>query len=125
MSKGPSAPPAGWRIFDKYKICHTDGTPLHGKRYFVLRLDSDDPKEAARVEAAMAAYNGKTARETRSLCLALRDTLYMAARYIQKTPARETVIFNPKTCRAVRTIDYLKTLKKGKAMLKKHGVDCV
>ena len=52
--------PDGWRLFDKYQIRHTDGTPLKGKQYFVLRLDSDDPAEAARVAAAMAAYKGET-----------------------------------------------------------------
>lgn len=51
--------PDGWRIFNKYQIRHTDGTPLKGKQYFVLRLDSDDPAEAARVAAAMAAYKGE------------------------------------------------------------------
>lgn len=45
-------------IFNKYKIEHTDGTPLKGKKYFVLRLDSDDPIEAARVARAMRAYEG-------------------------------------------------------------------
>ena len=45
-------------IYNKYKIEHTDGTPLKGKKYFVLRLDSDDPIEAARVERAMRAYEG-------------------------------------------------------------------
>ena len=35
--------------YDKYKIEHTDGTPLKGKKYFVLRLDSDDPIEAAKM----------------------------------------------------------------------------
>lgn len=43
-------------IYNKYKIEHTDGTPLKGKKYFVLRLDSDDPVESARVEKAMRAY---------------------------------------------------------------------
>lgn len=43
-------------IHNKYKIEHTDGTPLKGKKYFVLRLDSDDPMEAARVDRAMRAY---------------------------------------------------------------------
>lgn len=52
--------PDGWRLFDKYQIRHTDGTPLKGKRYFVLRLDTDDPAEAARVAAAMSAYKGET-----------------------------------------------------------------
>ena len=47
------------RIYNKYKIEHTDGTPLKGKKYFVLRLDSDDPIEAARVARAMRAYEGK------------------------------------------------------------------
>lgn len=45
-------------IFNKYKIEHADGTPLHGKKYFVLRLDSDNPEEASRVNAAMNAYFG-------------------------------------------------------------------
>lgn len=46
-------------LFDKYRIEHTDGTPLKGKRYFVLRLDSEKPEEKARVSAAMSAYLGK------------------------------------------------------------------
>lgn len=44
------------KMYDKYRIAHTDGTPLKGKKYFVLRLDSDNPVEAARVAAAMRAY---------------------------------------------------------------------
>ena len=47
------------KMYDKYRITHTDGTPLKGKKYFVLRLDSDDPVEAARVAAAMRAYKGE------------------------------------------------------------------
>ena len=47
------------KMYDKYRIEHTDGTPLKGKKYFVLRLDSDDPLEAARVAAAMRAYKGE------------------------------------------------------------------
>ncbi len=27
------------RVYKKYRIEHTDGTPLKGKNYFVLRLD--------------------------------------------------------------------------------------
>ena len=46
-------------IYNKYKIEHTDGTPLKGKKYFVLRLDSDNPMEAARVARAMRAYEEK------------------------------------------------------------------
>ena len=47
------------KMYNKYKIEHTDGTPLNGQKYFVLRLDSDDPIEAARVNAAMRAYKGR------------------------------------------------------------------
>ena len=47
------------KMYDKYRIEHTDGTPLKGKKYFVLRLDSNDPVEAARVAAAMRAYKGE------------------------------------------------------------------
>lgn len=51
--------PDGWKMYDKYQIRHTDGTPLKGKKYFVLRLDPDNPAEAARVAAAMRAYKGE------------------------------------------------------------------
>lgn len=44
------------KMYNMYKIEHTDGMLLKGKKYFVLRLDSDDPVEAARVAAAMRAY---------------------------------------------------------------------
>jgi hypothetical protein len=47
------------KIYDKYRIAHADGTPLKGKKYFVLRLDSDDPVEAARVSAALRAYKNE------------------------------------------------------------------
>lgn len=47
------------KMYNKYRIEHTDGTPLKGKKYFVLRLDSDDPVEAARVAAAMRAYKSE------------------------------------------------------------------
>ena len=53
------------KIYDKYRIAHTDGTPLKGKKYFVLRLDSDDPLEAARVAAAMRAYKSEPRKEAR------------------------------------------------------------
>lgn len=55
--------PEDWKIFGKYIIKHADGTPLKGKSYFVLRLDSDDPEEAARVDAAMSAYKGENSKE--------------------------------------------------------------
>lgn len=53
------------KMYDKYRIAHTDGTPLKGKKYFVLRLDSDDPVEAARVAAAMRAYKSEPRMEAR------------------------------------------------------------
>lgn len=49
-----------FKLFNKYNIEHADGTPVHGKSYFVLRLDSDKPEERARVSAAMNAYLGKS-----------------------------------------------------------------
>ena len=65
--------PDGWRLFDKYQIRHTDGIPLKGKRYFVLRLDTDDPAEAARVAAAMSAYKGETQGNAAKLREALKQ----------------------------------------------------
>lgn len=44
-----------FKFYNKYEIKHTDGTPLAGKSYFVLRLDSEGEEKAA-VDAAMKAY---------------------------------------------------------------------
>ena len=62
------------KMYDKYRIAHTDGTPLKGKKYFVLRLDSEDPVEAARVEAAMLAYKGEV-KTSASNAAAMREAL--------------------------------------------------
>lgn len=48
-----------YKMYNKYRIEHVDGTPLKGKEYFVLRLDSDNPAEAASVAAAMRAYKNE------------------------------------------------------------------
>lgn len=44
-----------FKIYNKYVISHADGTPLTGKSYFVLRLDSEGEEKKA-VDAAMKAY---------------------------------------------------------------------
>lgn len=67
-------------IFDKYIIAHKDGTPLKGKKYFVLRLDSDDAEEAARVNAAMAAYKGEPTKKEKDLIAALERVLETATK---------------------------------------------
>lgn len=58
---------AGFKIFGKYAIKHSDGTPLHGKKYFVLRLDSDLPEERVSVSAAMNAYLGNEMKNILSM----------------------------------------------------------
>lgn len=63
------------KMYGKYRIEHTDGTPLNGKKYFVLRLDSDDLLEAARVAAAMRAYK----REPRNCDIYLTEEAVDAA----------------------------------------------
>ena len=114
--------PKNWRLYDKYKIEHTDGTPVKGKQHFVLRLDSDDPVEAKRVAAAMAAYRGDTAEAVAKLCDALQDCLYMARRYAEKSPACESAVFDSETHRTLRVVDYRKTIKQAERLLKKNGV---
>ena len=47
----------------------------------------------------------------------LEDLLYMAKRYAYKTPATETVIFDSKTHKTVKTINYRKTIEKAEAIL--------
>ena len=117
--------PDGWKMYDKYQIRHTDGTPLKGKRYFVLRLDSDDPLEAARVAAAMSAYKGETPQgNLAKLRAVVEDLLYMARRYVKKMPATETVIFDSKTHETLKTIDYYKTIEKAEAALAAPSRNC-
>ena len=67
-------------LFDKYRIEHTDGTPLEGKRYFVLRLDSEKPEEKARVSAAMSAYLGKDPDRAIQMLHKVHDWLGMVIR---------------------------------------------
>lgn len=67
-------------LFDKYRIEHTDGTPLEGKRYFVLRLDSEKPEEKARVSAAMSAYLGKEPDRAIQMLHKVHDWLGMVIR---------------------------------------------
>ena len=114
--------PKGWQMYDKYKIEHTDGTPVKGKQHFVLRLDADDPVEAKRVAAAMAAYGGETAEAVAKLCDVLQDCLYMARRFAEKSPACESVIFDSETHRTLRVVDYRKTIEQAERLLKKNGV---
>lgn len=116
--------PDGWRLFDKYQIRHTDGTPLKGKRYFVLRLDTDDPAEAARVAAAMSAYKGAAPGKTVELHTLIEDLLYMAKRYVKKTPATVTVISDSDTHETQKTIDYYETIKKAEAALLAPARNC-
>lgn len=114
--------PKGWQMYNKYKIEHTDGTPVKGRQHFVLRLDSDDPVEAKRVAAAMAAYRGETAEAVAKLCDALQDCLYMARRFAEKSPACESVVFDSETHRTLRVVDYQKTIKQAERLLRKNGV---
>jgi len=47
----------GKRVYNKYNVTHSDGTPCDpDSRYFVLKLNSKDPKERHRVRAAVFAY---------------------------------------------------------------------
>ena len=55
---------------------------------------------------------------TSKVCDALEDLLYMAKRYAYKTPATETVIFDSKTHKTVKTINYRKTIEKAEMILK-------
>lgn len=113
--------PKDWKLYAKYKIEHTDGTPVKGKQHFVLRLDSDDPVEAKRVAAAMAAYKGDTAEAVAELCDVLRDCLFMARRFAARSPATESVIFDPKTRKEIRTLDYRKTIERAVKALEDRG----
>lgn len=83
-----SAPAAGpenaeykdFVLFNKYKIEHADGTPVKGKSYFVLRLDSDKPEERARVSAAMNAYLGKDGNKAIEVLNRVHDWLGVVIR---------------------------------------------
>jgi len=69
-----------FKLFNKYKIQHADGTPVKGKAYFVLRLDSDKPEERARVSAAMNAYLGKDGNKAIEVLNRVHDWLGVVIR---------------------------------------------
>ena len=54
----------------------------------------------------------------------VEDLLYMARRYVKKTPAVETVIFDSKTHEALKTINYHKTIEKAEAALAAPARNC-
>ena len=80
MNNGTEKLPEGWKLYGKYSIKHADGTPVKGKSYFVLRLDSDDPGERARVSAAMSAYLGEDAKRMFGVMDRCHDFLSMLCR---------------------------------------------
>ena len=54
----------------------------------------------------------------------VEDLLYMARRYVKKTAAVETVIFDSKTHEALKTINYYKTIEKAEAALAAPARNC-
>lgn len=92
--------PHDWKMYGKYQIRHTDGTPLKGESYFVLRLDSDDPTEKARVAAAMAAYKGELQTDTAKILEAVNkiyDLLSKPAIFLEEVR---------QACREARAVIY-------------------
>ena len=55
---------------------------------------------------------------------AVGDLLYMAERYVQKTPATESIIFDAKTKKEIRTINYYDVIAKAKAALSAPPRNC-
>lgn len=47
------------------------------------------------------------------------DLLYMAERYVKKTPATESVIFDPETRKEIRTVNYHEAIARAWAILDK------
>ena len=67
----------------------------------------------------MAKTKGKTAgaADLREL---VGDLLYMAERFARKTPATETVIFDARTKKELRTINYHDVIARAKAALRRR-----
>lgn len=64
----------------------------------------------------MTKTKGKTA-EAADLRELVGDLLYMAERFAKKTPATETVIFDAKTKKEIRTVNYHDVIARAKAAL--------
>ena len=52
------------------------------------------------------------------------DLLYMAERYVKKTPATESVIFDAKTKKEIRTVNYYDVIAKAQAALAAPARNC-
>lgn len=72
----------------------------------------------------MAHQRELATENTAKLREVVEDLLYMAKRYAAKTPATETVIFDGKTHKALKTINYHKTIEKAEAALAAPARNC-
>ena len=71
----------------------------------------------------MAETKEETARAA-NLREVVGDLLYMAERYVKKTPATESAIFDAKTKKEIRTINYYDVIAKAKAALASPQRNC-
>jgi len=59
--------------------------------------------------------------DSKELCDVLRDCLFMARRFAARSPATESVIFDPKTRKEIRTLDYRKIIERAVKALEDRG----
>ena len=64
--------------------------------------------------------NGKRA-SARGL---IEDLLYMAKRYVRKSPATESIIFDNETGKTLRTIKYRETIERAEEFLSRPDRNC-
>lgn len=109
-------------------------------RYYAAELDAAHKREIEDAErrgnhAATKAicetiekvgplYDAESVGNAAKLREVVGDLLYMAERYVKKTPATESVIFDAKTKKEIRTVNYYDVIAKAQAALATPPRNC-
>lgn len=76
------------------------------------------------IEKVGPLYDAESVGNTAKLREVVGDLLYMAERYVKKTPATESVIFDAKTKKEIRTVNYYDVIAKAQAALAAPPRNC-
>lgn len=76
------------------------------------------------IEKVGPLYDAESVGNAAKLREVVGDLLYMAERYVKKTPATESVIFDAKTKKEIRTVNYYDVIAKAQAALAAPPRNC-
>ena len=112
-----------WEAVDENGEACFHGNTLREVEFMILDYEWEQKmrkkeEEIELLKESMPSGNAAAMREV------VGDLLYMAERYVQKTPATESIIFEAKTKKEIRTINYYDVIAKAKAALSAPPRNC-